>query len=200
MMVRRNHQPSQWHRGKVRPVPGNPPHDRPVSRGIFSLKENLRRSLQCPCCFSTEAPRYAFLRHGESINPMWIKTWWGHRLPDPEASADSDVVRGQHRRLQLTPGHRARPGYQDVSGGARPVHRLDEFHRLFLDRVGRHQRPSPLHRRSQNNTHLVEPQAKDDISTLPGGRHFYFALTLCTIDLTVPLKKPSRIVQPVWAY
>jgi hypothetical protein len=26
-------QVSQWHRGKARPVPGNPPHDRPVSRG-----------------------------------------------------------------------------------------------------------------------------------------------------------------------
>jgi hypothetical protein len=49
--------------------------------------------------------------------------------------------------------------------------------RLFLDRVARQQSPSPLHRHSQNNTHSSEARAKGDISTLPGGRHFYFALT-----------------------
>ena len=26
----------EWREGKVRPIPGNPPHDRPVSRGTFS--------------------------------------------------------------------------------------------------------------------------------------------------------------------
>jgi len=50
--------------------------------------------------------------------------------------------------------------------------------RLFLDRVGRHQSPSPLHRHTQLNTYFSKAQAKDDISTLPAGRHFYFALTL----------------------
>ena len=36
----------RWREGKVRPIPGNSPHDRPVSRGISSsLKESLRRSL-----------------------------------------------------------------------------------------------------------------------------------------------------------
>jgi hypothetical protein len=49
--------------------------------------------------------------------------------------------------------------------------------RLFLDRVGRHQSPSPLHRQPQNNMHSAEPRAKGDISTLPGRGHFYFALT-----------------------
>ena len=49
--------------------------------------------------------------------------------------------------------------------------------RLFLEQVGRHQSPSPLHRQSQNNRHSPVTQAKGDISTLPGGRHFYFALT-----------------------
>jgi hypothetical protein len=39
--------------------------------------------------------------------------------------------------------------------------------RLFLDRVGRHQSPSPLHRRSQNNTHSAQPRGQR--------RHFYFA-------------------------
>ena len=37
----------EWREGKVRPIPGNSPHDRLVSRGIFSsLKESLRRSLR----------------------------------------------------------------------------------------------------------------------------------------------------------
>jgi hypothetical protein len=28
----------EWREGKVRPIPGNSPHDRLVSRGIFSLR------------------------------------------------------------------------------------------------------------------------------------------------------------------
>ena len=56
--------------------------------------------------------------------------------------------------------------------------------RLFLDRVARQQSPSPLHRRPQNNTHSAESQAKGDISTLLGGRHFYFALTAVSMGLT----------------
>jgi len=39
--------------------------------------------------------------------------------------------------------------------------------RLFLDRVGRHQSPSPLHRPAQINMHFSEASAKGDISTLP---------------------------------
>ena len=61
--------------------------------------------------------------------------------------------------------------------------------RLFLDRVGRHQSPSPLHRHSQFNMHFSEAPAKGDISTLPAGGHFYFALTRLTssLDATEPL-------------
>jgi hypothetical protein len=25
-----------------------------------------------------------FIRHEESIDPMWFKTWWGHRLLTPK--------------------------------------------------------------------------------------------------------------------
>ena len=50
--------------------------------------------------------------------------------------------------------------------------------RLFLDRVGRHHCPSPLHRHSQFNMQLSQAPAKGDISTLPAGGHFYFALTV----------------------
>ena len=49
--------------------------------------------------------------------------------------------------------------------------------RLFLDRVARQHCPSPLHRHEQITMHFAEPQAKGDVSTLPGRGHFYFALT-----------------------
>jgi hypothetical protein len=47
--------------------------------------------------------------------------------------------------------------------------------RLFLDQVGRHQSPSPLHRHTQFNMHFYKPRKKGtfllcqqgDISTLP---------------------------------
>ena len=50
--------------------------------------------------------------------------------------------------------------------------------RLFLDRGARQHCPSPLHRQAQTNMHFLTPRAKGDISTLPAGGHFYFALTL----------------------
>jgi hypothetical protein len=60
--------------------------------------------------------------------------------------------------------------------------------RLFLDRVARQQSPSPLHRHAQIITCSSEARAKDDISTLPGTRHFYFALTATGTDLTTPFR------------
>jgi hypothetical protein len=55
--------------------------------------------------------------------------------------------------------------------------------RLFLDRVARQHCPSPLHRRSQINTLSGKAMAKGDVSTLPGTRHFYFALTFYVMVL-----------------
>src|SRR5438874_13340427 len=81
---------------------------------------------------------------------------------DPTASRWSAPGPGKRtRREDHAPSHRPQ-----MSSG-----------RLFLDRVGRHQSPSPLHRHEQNNMHSREPRAKGDISTLPAARHFYFALT-----------------------
>jgi hypothetical protein len=57
--------------------------------------------------------------------------------------------------------------------------------RLFLDRVGRHQSPSPLRRRDQTNTYSSNRQPKGDVSTLPEVRHFYFALTGSVLGLTL---------------
>jgi hypothetical protein len=49
--------------------------------------------------------------------------------------------------------------------------------RLFLDRVGRHQSPSPLRRHAQTTTHLRRACSKPERSTLLGSGTFYFALT-----------------------
>src|SRR5215831_21096201 len=50
--------------------------------------------------------------------------------------------------------------------------------RLFLDRVGRHQSPSPLRRHAQTTTHLPRGNPEPELSTLLGSGTFYFALTV----------------------
>jgi len=60
--------------------------------------------------------------------------------------------------------------------------------RLFLDRGARQHGPSPLHRRSQFNMHFSQAPVKEDISTLPAGGHFYFALTRRMLDKTTATK------------
>ena len=151
----------RWHPGKVRPLPGNPPHDQPVSWGIFSLKESLRRSLKCHSRVDTEAPQHAFLEAWRNLSVRCgqnrTKPRGGNRLPP----AGRPRARVQERAGRITPFSSSA-----MSSG-----------RLFLDRVGRHQSPSLLHRRPQNNTHPEELPGKGDISTLLGGGHFYFALT-----------------------
>ena len=69
------------------------------------------------------------------------------------------------------------PGHQARRKETRLLIVATSSGRLFLDRVGRHQSPSPLHRHSQTNMHFSQASAKGDISTLPAGGHFYFALT-----------------------
>ena len=81
---------------------------------------------------------------------------------------------GEERRLPPAAPH---PSLRHTPGGTRSPHRPDEFRRLFLDRVGRHQRPSPLHRHTQINMHSSQATAKGDVSTLLRRGHFYFALT-----------------------
>src|SRR5271165_5588645 len=62
--------------------------------------------------------------YGEAVGKHSPKPAAGDRLPPA----------GPDQRLQSAPG------------GTRPPHRPDEFWPAFLDRVGRHQSPSPLHR------------------------------------------------------
>ena len=85
----------RWREGKVRPIPGSSPHDRPVSRGIFSsLKESLLRSLprhRIPHQSSIIlGAQYAFSKAWRNLSgPMGFhfkpkiktKSWTGTRPP-----------------------------------------------------------------------------------------------------------------------
>jgi hypothetical protein len=128
----------RWREGKVRPIPGNPPHDRPVSRGISSsLKESLRRSLprhRVPQLSSSWASRMRFSRHGGIYLVRWGLNFknqsqnqilsWDHTASRWSAPSSGKRTRREEHALSHRP---------HMSSG-----------RLFLDRVGRHQSPSPL--------------------------------------------------------
>ena len=159
----------KWREGKVRPIAGNPPHDRLVSRVISSsLKESLRRSLPRHCIPHLQrilGAQYAFLRHagiylvrcGFNIKTKNQTLGWGRAASRWSApSPGSRTCREDH-----APSHRPQ-----MSSG-----------RLFLDRVARQHCPSPLHRRAQTTTPSQPAGQKQDISTLQGIGHFYFALT-----------------------
>ena len=92
--------------------------------------------------------------------PMWSQNQTqtlGRNRPLPAGRPEAQVA----ERVGRTTSHRPQ-----MSSG-----------RLFLDRVGRHQSPSPLHRHPQNNMAFSKTRAKGDVSTLPARGHFYFALT-----------------------
>jgi len=161
----------KWREGKVRPIPGNSPHDRLVSRVIFSsLKESLRRSLprhSFPHLETILGAQYAFLRHvgiylvrcGQLKTKSQTKPRGGRRATSrwSAPSPGSRTCREDH-----APSHRPQ-----MSSG-----------RLFLDRVARQHCPSPLHRHAQTTTPPRPALRKPDISTLQRIGHFYFALTL----------------------
>jgi len=126
-------------KGKVRPIPGNSPHDRPVSRGIsFSLKR------VCDDPFSTTSfPRIparsvcVFQAWRNLSGPMWSKQ---NQTPGRDRAAS--------RWSAPSPGSRTR--WEDRALTHRPQMSSG---RLFLDRVARQQSPSPLYRQPQHNTH-----------------------------------------------
>ena len=154
----------QWREDKVRPIPGNSPHDRLVSRGILSSRRicddpfpatpsQLQRTI-------LRRPSMRFLRHGRIY-----QSDVGLLLPKLGPGSPPPAGRPRPQACKARQEDRA-PLIVSMSSG-----------RLFLDRVGRHQSPSPLHRHAQIITCSSEARTKGDISTLPGTRHFYFALT-----------------------
>ena len=162
----------RWREGKVRPIPGSSPHDRPVSRGISSsLKESLRRSLprhriphQSRIILGAQ---YAFSKAWRNLSgPMGLnfKNQIQNQIPGRDQTAS--------RWSAPSPGKRTRREEHALS------HRPQmSSGRLFLDRVGRHQSPSLLRRHAQTITHFPRGTSKPELSTLLGSGTFYFALT-----------------------
>ncbi len=109
---------------------------------------------------NTRALVLRFLRHDGIYRSDWAKT-----ICKPGAGPIASR-RSARPRTRERDGRTAPTPSSTMSSG-----------RLFLDRVGRHQSPSPLHRHDQINMHLRRPRPKQDISTLRGIGHFYFALT-----------------------
>jgi len=165
-MVGSNAIGKKWREDKVRPLQGNSPHDRPVSRGVIS---SLRRICDDPFLATPFLLQGTILRRPVCVFKAWrnlsvrcgqTKTKpWGGTAPPPVGRPRAQV---KERVGRTTP----------FSSSAM------SSDRLFLDRVARQQSPSPLHRYRQINMLSAEAQAKDDISTLPARRHFYFALTI----------------------
>ena len=158
----------EWREGKVRPVPGNSPHDRAGKPGgILSP----RRICDDPFPATPFALRrlVCVFKAGRNLSgPIWF----------PKQNQTLGWDRAASRWSAPSPG--SRTWREDHAPSHRPQMSSG---RLFLDRVARQQSPSPLHRHGQINMHSSEPEAKGDISTLQRRGHFYFALT----------KKPRRL-------
>jgi hypothetical protein len=152
----------EWREGKVRPIPGNAPRNRPVSRGIsllWSICDDPFLATRFPQ-LSIPGARYAFSKAWRNLSgPMGFQ----NQNPKPNQNQPLGRDHTASRWSAPVPGQRTRR--EDHALSHRPQMSSG---RLFLDRVGRHQSPSPLHRHEQINTHSPEAQAKGDISTLPG--------------------------------
>ena len=130
--------------------------------GFLSSQESLRRFVSVRSCVRVtilRALRMRFSRHRGIYQ------------------SDVGLFHDQTRAGELPPAGRSCPGPRTRREDHALLIVLMSSGRLFLDRVGRHQSPSPLHRHEQNNMHSPNRGGKADISTLPESGHFYFALT-----------------------
>jgi hypothetical protein len=154
--------PRRWREVKRRPVQGNSPNDR-MLRGPDCNRPKRVYADSFPATPSPQFPRIRnipgrrFLRHAESIGPMWSL--------DLRAECRLPLV-GPRAPVKERDGRSAFCSSSAMSSD-----------RLFLDRVARQHCPSPLHRHGQTNTHPLPASPKQDISTLQRIGHFYFALT-----------------------
>jgi len=150
-------QPRRWRESEVRPIPGNSPHDRLVSRGGLSSFWRI-----CDDAFpATVLPRLQRTILGAKY-AFW-KAW--RNLSGPMGFAKQNQTLGWEPTASRwsAPGPGKRTRREDHALSHRPQMSSD---RLFLDRVARQHCPSPLHRRPQHNTHFSDGPGKGDISTL----------------------------------
>ena len=139
----------EWRESKVRPVPGNPPHDRPVSRGYSSS----RRVCDDPFSTTLRQRQRTILRRSVRVHKAW------RNLSGPMWFRKQNQTLGWDRAASRWSA--PSPGSRTCREGHAPSHRPQmSSGRLFLDRVARQHCPSPLHRRSQNIMPLRSPRPK----------------------------------------
>jgi hypothetical protein len=121
----------QWREGKVRPIPGNSPHDRLVSRVISSsFKESLRRSLPRHCFPQLQTilgAQYAFSRYG---GIYLVRCGFKIKIKTKNQTLGWDRVASRWSAPS--------PGSRTCREDHAPSHRPQmSSGRLFLDRVAR---------------------------------------------------------------
>jgi hypothetical protein len=153
----------EWREGKVRPVRGNSPHDRPVSRRISFTFWRI-------CDDPFPATPFPQLQRTILRRPVCVFKAW-RNLSGPMWFQNQNQTLGWDRAASRwsAPGPGSRTRREDHAPSHRPQMSSG---RLFLDRVAR-QSPTLLHRQPQHNTHSSSDRAKGDISTLPARGHFY---------------------------
>jgi len=148
-------------RNQAAPMTGRPAAPPAGQPGCSMALANLRRWLrsQLLCCGSiSEDLSVRFLRHAESIAPMWV-------LPRSPSRASGLPPTGANPSLRKRQEERSLPIVAMSSG------------RLFLDRGARQHCPSPLHRRAQTTMTFFQASEKGTFLLCQPGGHFYFALT-----------------------
>lgn len=158
--------------GEWREVESSPCTGKCSAPSLLLAWEHLRRSLprhSIPAANKLPGPSVGVFKVWRNLSVrcgfrIRTKPWVGNQLPPA----------GRPRALAKERAGRITPFSSSAMSSGR----------LFLDRVARQHCPSPLHRHEQINTRSREAMAKGDISTLPGTRHFYFALTESSLELT----------------
>jgi hypothetical protein len=105
------------------------------------------------------APRLRFLRHSGIYRSDVAEL-----QPNPGAEADRLPLVGPEAQVEERAGRNTLSLIVAMSSD-----------RLSLDRVGRHQSPSPFHRHEQITTLFPRGHSIPEGSTLPGTGTFYFA-------------------------
>jgi hypothetical protein len=159
--------PRRGAKPKGRPIQGNSPNDRLLRGPGFNRLKRVYADFFPACSFALptilRALRMRFFRHrGIYLIRCGFKVKtkpkpWGGTVPPPAGRPRAQVQ--ETRREDPAPSHRPQ-----MSSG-----------RLFLDQVGRHQSPSPLHRHAQTNMRFFWAPAnrtfllcqQEDIFTLP---------------------------------
>ena len=107
----------EWREGKVRPIPGNAPHDRLVSRKVISSKsicDDPFPATRFPQHQRTyRGPRYAFLEACRNLSvrcgPQTLKTWGGMPPPVGRPRAPVKGCDGMNNRILLIVRDEFRP-------------------------------------------------------------------------------------------